>query len=152
MNPSSTGWPEFSTALCNTSDINSTYQSNHTLEDLGYQVPDRIRSYLYLNKMDAQCKGRCKILAGNCSMEPFAEMEVELLVHVLAWSASQALRLRAAFWALSARVSQSALFHFLRSEPFLFGRLHGIFKKKSAGMHCPMNCDVDGNAIKRRRC
>ena len=50
------GWAPFSTLLCDTSSVNETYLSNHTLLDLGLMhryLPTDLVSYLVLN---ARCK------------------------------------------------------------------------------------------------
>ena len=49
---SAEGWSVLSNVLCDTSSVNNTYLSNHTLEDVGRQssLPSDVQSYLEMNK------------------------------------------------------------------------------------------------------
>mmetsp|Transcript_40127 Transcript_40127/g.83971 ORF Transcript_40127/g.83971 Transcript_40127/m.83971 type:complete len:548 (-) Transcript_40127:159-1802(-) len=126
----STGWAAFSRLLCNASSINNTYLSNHTLLSFGYSLrhlpgADKVHLCLELNKRNEGCRSHKIILThfiGRFSMEPFAKMKVGLLVHVLAWISKLRVECRNG----SCCISQSALFHFFRSEPSLFGQLGKI--------------------------
>ncbi|EJK52701.1 hypothetical protein THAOC_27996, partial [Thalassiosira oceanica] len=45
------GWNAFSSILCDTASINATYNSNHTLQDLGYyRIPQDVKMMLDLNQ------------------------------------------------------------------------------------------------------
>ena len=86
------GWAHFSKLLCNTSSINKTYLSNHTLEDLGrdhWGIPDDVRSYLVLN-IDSEDKGHVavtKILQhhSHFNVQPFFEWEFKVLPLMISW-------------------------------------------------------------------
>jgi len=127
---SATGWAAFASLLCDSSSINNTYLSNHTLLSFGYSLrhlpgADKVHLCLELNKRNEGCRSHKIILThfiGRFSMEPFAKMKVGLLVHVLAWISKLRVECRNG----SCCISQSALFHFFRSEPSLFGQLGKI--------------------------
>eukprot|EP00579_Thalassiosira_antarctica_P016714 CAMPEP_0201946096 /NCGR_PEP_ID=MMETSP0903-20130614/54243_1 /ASSEMBLY_ACC=CAM_ASM_000552 /TAXON_ID=420261 /ORGANISM="Thalassiosira antarctica, Strain CCMP982" /LENGTH=701 /DNA_ID=CAMNT_0048489187 /DNA_START=199 /DNA_END=2303 /DNA_ORIENTATION=- len=155
-NPSITavGWAAFSGLLCNTSSLNCTYNSNHTLKNLGdfgpeSQLPHDLVHYLLLNEIDNQRKVHEKILmhhfAGDFSMEPFSEMKAELLVHVLACISNASARNNCA--------SHSALYQFLRSKPSLLGCSNEALTNKVAGVCRPAEDDGAANIdMKKRRC
>mmetsp|Transcript_21623 Transcript_21623/g.47013 ORF Transcript_21623/g.47013 Transcript_21623/m.47013 type:complete len:593 (-) Transcript_21623:183-1961(-) len=152
------GWAAFARLLCDTSSINNTYLSNHTLNSFGYsidQVPDtgKVGAYLKLNQSDRQCRAR-KILVthfrGRFSMEPFTNMKIELLVHVLAWfdKIGSGGRDTSAGYCL---ICQSAMFHFLRSEQSLFERWCGISALEDAVAHRFMRDDAYARVSKKMR-
>ena len=88
------GWGALSTILCNTSSIDATYQSNHTLEKMWgsdsdkQQVPNDLVSILQANSDgDKISVAREKIIrshfCGSFDMSPFSNMDLELLPYVL---------------------------------------------------------------------
>eukprot|EP00985_Skeletonema_marinoi_P026904 scaffold21290_cov156-Skeletonema_marinoi.AAC.5 len=88
----STGWLAFTTALCDTSSVNNTYLSNHTIcniciEDAGETTPRDISLYLLLNKEHPQYAARCKILMKHphLDMEPLLQWGLKFLPLAVAW-------------------------------------------------------------------
>mmetsp|Transcript_535 Transcript_535/g.868 ORF Transcript_535/g.868 Transcript_535/m.868 type:complete len:519 (+) Transcript_535:129-1685(+) len=89
------GWSAFSKLLCNTSSINSTYMSNHTLAQMCHQYdhsppPPYICKYLQLNarqNIDTAKIAKIKILLNHpdLDMEPFFQKQLKLLPHVMSW-------------------------------------------------------------------
>eukprot|EP00985_Skeletonema_marinoi_P003514 scaffold1505_cov146-Skeletonema_marinoi.AAC.28 len=88
----SAGWLAFSRALCDTSIVNSTYLSNHTIhsikdEDGGETIPRDISLYLQLNEEHPQHAARCKILMSHphLNMEPLLHWGLKFLPLAVAW-------------------------------------------------------------------
>ncbi|EJK78112.1 hypothetical protein THAOC_00004 [Thalassiosira oceanica] len=85
------GWNALSSILCDASSINATYNSNHTLQSLGYfcfQVPQDLRLMLYLNQGNGKSRvAASKILLSHChlDMSPLFGRELGLLPYVVAW-------------------------------------------------------------------
>ncbi|EJK55167.1 hypothetical protein THAOC_25128, partial [Thalassiosira oceanica] len=85
------GWNAFSPILCDTSSINATYNSNHTLQDLGYygiKIPQDIKMMLRLNRdMNKSRVAANKILQAHrhLDMRPLFGRELGLLPYVVAW-------------------------------------------------------------------
>eukprot|EP00984_Skeletonema_dohrnii_P027222 scaffold16716_cov146-Skeletonema_dohrnii-CCMP3373.AAC.13 len=83
----SAGWLAISRALCDTSSVNSTYLSNHSIRDIcdghwlgvviplfgGIKPPEHVFKYLKLNKEHPQYTAKCKILMSHrhLDMTPF---------------------------------------------------------------------------------
>ena len=91
-NPSITtiGWQSFSKTLCNTSTVNSTFLSNHTLNYLGANAitNETIEPLLELNARDDKKEvAVIKILQchDDFDMQPFFEWEFKVLPLVLSW-------------------------------------------------------------------
>ena len=92
-NITETGWNAFSPILCDTTSIDATYNSNHTLRVLGsWRVQpgtfQDVQTMLELNS--DQDKGRVaarKILQAHrhLDMRPLFSRELNLLPHVVAW-------------------------------------------------------------------
>ena len=85
------GWAHFSKLLCDTSSVNNTYLSNHTLEGLGATrlIPADVVSLLDLNR-DNGDKGQIamtKILQhhSHFNMQPFFEWELKVLPLMISW-------------------------------------------------------------------
>jgi len=85
------GWDAFSQVLCNTSSVNDTYLSNHTLRDLGVgelDLPANLSSLLELN-----CGADKKQVAirhilfhhTHLDMEPFLEWDLKVLPLAVSW-------------------------------------------------------------------
>ncbi|EJK44108.1 hypothetical protein THAOC_37382, partial [Thalassiosira oceanica] len=85
------GWNAFSSILCDTSSINATYNSNHTLQSLrgfGVQIPQDVRLMLDLNQgKDKSGVAASKILQAHrhLDMRPLFGRELGLLPYVVAW-------------------------------------------------------------------
>ena len=92
------GWAPFSKLLCDTSSVNDTYLSNHTLQYLGdehdldsedeHYEDSNICPYLQLNKReDKQQTATIKILGhySHFDMEPFFEWELKVLPLMMKW-------------------------------------------------------------------
>ncbi|EJK48926.1 hypothetical protein THAOC_32239, partial [Thalassiosira oceanica] len=85
------GWNAFSSILCDTSSINATYNSNHTLRSLGgygVQVPHDIKTLLELNHdYDKSRVAANKILQvhRHLDMRPLFGRELDMLPYVVAW-------------------------------------------------------------------
>ena len=91
------GWSSFTKALCDTSSVNNTYLSNHTLiefwngyiEVLDDLLPQNLARYLELNRRYSQHAARCKILMSHAhlDMAPLldCDWELKLLPSVINW-------------------------------------------------------------------
>ena len=83
------GWDAFSQVLCNTSSVNDTYLSNHTLRDLGeFDLPISPSSLLELNcGADKKQVAVQKILRhhAHLDMEPFLEWDLKVLPLAVSW-------------------------------------------------------------------
>ena len=91
------GWSSFTKALCDTSSVNNTYLSNHTLIEFwnGYievledLLPQNLARYLELNRSYPQHAARCKILMSHAhlDMTPLidCDWELKLLPEVINW-------------------------------------------------------------------
>ncbi len=88
------GWSAFSSVLCNTSTVNNTYLSNHTIlalwdEDLGDvdDIDEDVSLYLQLNKNYPQHAARCKILMNHThlNMSPLLQWELKCLPLAVDW-------------------------------------------------------------------
>lgn len=93
----SNGCAAFTKVLCNDSSIMDTYQSNHTLERLGYKshnLPEGLASLLELNKENSESHVRCiKILKTHFSgsdnnLMPLTAMKLNIVPHAIAWMAN----------------------------------------------------------------
>eukprot|EP00986_Skeletonema_menzelii_P004617 scaffold1588_cov133-Skeletonema_menzelii.AAC.2 len=101
------GWSAFSNVLCDTSTVNNTYLSNHTLQVLWdynyvpywdyfkeYEVYEEYKSsrrarvqYLKLNKYHPQHAARCKILMhhSHLDMAPLLQWDLKCLPLAIGW-------------------------------------------------------------------
>ena len=87
------GWAAFSRLLCNTSSVNDTYLSNHTLERIsevswGMRAPPSdIEDYLHLNKSYNQAAAISKIVDSHPDIDvtPLFEFNLKCLPLVVAW-------------------------------------------------------------------
>ena len=92
------GWKAFSPILCDTSSIETTYNSNHTLEDFGKSyissrlvLPEEVASLMRWN--ESQCKFmvvRRKIIEHHFmstedNFDIFLDMELQVLPYVISW-------------------------------------------------------------------
>jgi hypothetical protein len=122
------GWSAFSRLLCDTSTVNSTYQSNHTLTKIGdirnEGTPQYILDYLALNKSkltDASiCKRKILRSHPDLDMEPFFKLKMKFLPAVISWlQTSRPSRLGTESNKNSASRKLSALYKFVRGMPDL---------------------------------
>ena len=87
------GWTAFSRLLCDTSNVNSTFLSNHNLAEVGeraYRLLDTpldIVRYLQFNKFYNQAAAICKILHTHPDIDitPLFEFNLKCLPLVVAW-------------------------------------------------------------------
>eukprot|EP00577_Skeletonema_sp_RCC1716_P016094 CAMPEP_0113431064 /NCGR_PEP_ID=MMETSP0013_2-20120614/33370_1 /TAXON_ID=2843 ORGANISM="Skeletonema costatum, Strain 1716" /NCGR_SAMPLE_ID=MMETSP0013_2 /ASSEMBLY_ACC=CAM_ASM_000158 /LENGTH=537 /DNA_ID=CAMNT_0000320001 /DNA_START=16 /DNA_END=1631 /DNA_ORIENTATION=+ /assembly_acc=CAM_ASM_000158 len=88
------GWSAFSPVLCDTSSVNNTYLSNHTIQELWHcdafdfiDIDEDIVQYLRLNKAHPQYAARCKILMNHAhlDMTPLLQWELKCLPLAVGW-------------------------------------------------------------------
>ncbi|KAK1732316.1 leucine-rich repeat protein [Skeletonema marinoi] len=96
------GWSAFSAVLCDTSSVNNTYLSNHTIQELWYDcyvhdddededIPENIDEdivlYLQLNDEHPQYAARCKILMNHThlDMTPLLQWGLKCLPLAVGW-------------------------------------------------------------------
>eukprot|EP00984_Skeletonema_dohrnii_P009312 scaffold3549_cov110-Skeletonema_dohrnii-CCMP3373.AAC.14 len=85
------GWATFSRLLCDTSSVNNTYLSNHTLVEIGRfgnaGNPSAIVEYLTLNKLQNCDAAICKILKNHpdIDIEPLFQWNLKCLPLVVIW-------------------------------------------------------------------
>ncbi|EJK46410.1 hypothetical protein THAOC_34920, partial [Thalassiosira oceanica] len=124
------GWNAFSSILCDTSSINATYNSNHTLRSLGgYQIPQDVEMMLCLNKDKNKSRVAAnKILQAHrhLVMRPLFGMELGLLPYVVAWLDH--------FAKSRPDLKLSSIFEFVRAMPMkvtdgVVGKARGVKRK-----------------------
>eukprot|EP00984_Skeletonema_dohrnii_P011451 scaffold4580_cov73-Skeletonema_dohrnii-CCMP3373.AAC.2 len=85
------GWTAFSKLLCDTSSVNNTYLSNHTIEKIGgygvHAMPSDIVEYLTFNKLQKRAAVMCKILDSHpdIDIEPLFQWKLKCLPLVVRW-------------------------------------------------------------------
>ena len=81
------GWDAFSSLLCNTSSVNATFLSNHTLNELGCLTQNPLQPLLTLNKRVKKEVAMIKILQhhNEFDMTPFFEWEFKVLPLMINW-------------------------------------------------------------------
>ena len=88
------GWAAFSRLLCDTSSVNNTYLSNHTLTKIGlslrdsmFGTPRRIGKYLKLNQLQNKAAAICKILDSHPDIDvtPLFQWKMKCLPLVVDW-------------------------------------------------------------------
>ena len=119
------GWAHFSKLLCDTSSVNKTYLSNHTLSDLGtpHLVPAGTLFYLFLNR-SSENKGQIamsKILRhhSHFSVQPFFEWEFKVLPLVVDWL-EKAAACTNGFDEKISKMKLSCIYDFVREFPMLY--------------------------------
>ncbi len=122
------GWSAFSKLLCDTSTINNTYLSNHTLTKIGHRnedTPQFILDYLTMNKDRSDASiSKSKILRSHrdLDMEPFFEWKMKFLPVVIYWlqrARPSRLGIGTESNKKSASRKLSALYKFVRGMPDL---------------------------------
>ena len=149
-----TGWSAFARLLCDTSSINNTYLSNHTLEmctnnyrwntignrPLPVIAPPDVECYLALNRdMDHKHASMYKILLNHpdFDMKPLFQWQLKFLPLMVAWfktarSRRHKMRLDAFTSTDSLRLREiSAIFQFMRGLPLL--AVSGYLDQKMIG-------------------
>jgi len=119
------GWAPFSLLLCDTSSVNRTYTSNHTLQKFrGSSVDALVNTYLVLNKReDKQQVAMCKVLQSHShfDMEPFFEWEFKVLPLMVKWFTNAARQVVATTYEQKVnRLRLSATFDFIKEFPMLY--------------------------------
>ena len=120
------GWAHFSRLLCDTSSVNNTYLSNHTLSNLGtihQPLPNDLASYLDLNR-SSENKGQIamtKILQHHYhfNIQPFLKWEFKVLPLVIAWL-EKANACTFGFEEKLARMKLSMTYDFVKELPMLY--------------------------------
>ena len=119
------GWTSFSKLLCDTSSVNNTYLSNHTLWSLymSGNVSADVQSYLTLNA-SSRDKGRIamtKILQhhSHFDIQPFFEWEFKVLPLVIDWFAKAA-ACTTEFDEQISKMKLSCMYDFVREFPMLY--------------------------------
>eukprot|EP00984_Skeletonema_dohrnii_P026066 scaffold15321_cov83-Skeletonema_dohrnii-CCMP3373.AAC.4 len=89
------GWSVFSAVLCDTSTVNNTYLSNHTVQELwndyhaeeDFEIDEEIVLYLQLNQEHPQYAARCKILMNHTHLDmvPFLRWGLKCLPLAVGW-------------------------------------------------------------------
>ncbi len=139
------GWSAFSTLLCDTSSVNNTYLSNHTLEAIGcryslYGIPSSIQTNLELNRQNEYDVPICKILMShsNLDMTPFLQWKLKLLPFVVAWfERARRCRVYSGESVTSFKRREfSALYQFINGLPLLAASgASGFYKQMGAEAH-----------------
>jgi Ran GTPase-activating protein (RanGAP) involved in mRNA processing and transport len=132
----SVGWKAFSKLLCDTSSVNTTYLSNHSLVQLerwsnghtpGGIPPYDVKALLDSNKLPSKHVAIHKILKSHSDfdIEPFFEWKLKLLPHVVSWFERVRILVDEHSWISdeSAEVFQSrqlsAMYNFVRGMPLV---------------------------------
>lgn len=120
------GWSGFSKVLCDTSSINNTFHSNHTLECLASvepNMPADVRSLLELNRSsdDKKQVAMKKILKHHqhFDMQPFFEWDLKVLPTAMSWFE----RAQSIYENNEAGIDKqklSAMYQFIRAMPDVF--------------------------------
>ena len=139
------GWSAFSTLLCDTSSVNNTYLSNHTLEAIGcryslYGIPSSIQTYLTLNRQKQYNVPICKILMSHSDLDmtPFMQWKLKLLPFVVAWfERARSCRVYSGESITSfKRRELSALYQFINGLPLLAASgASGFYKQMGTEAH-----------------
>ena len=125
-----TGWDAFLSILCDTTSINATHGSNHTLEFLGggpednnYGVRQDVGFMLHLNhgkNKSLVAAEKILLVHGHLDMKPLFDRELDLLPYVVAWLEN--------FDESWLDVKLSSIFEFVRAMPM--GVVNGVSGKK----------------------
>ena len=120
------GWSGFSKTLCDTSSINNTFLSNHTLESLGVgstDLPSDAASSLALNRSseDKRQVAVKKILLyhQHFGMQPFFEWDLKVLPIAVDWF-ERALSIANEYQAQIGNHKLGAIYQFIRAMPEVF--------------------------------
>ena len=121
------GWAPFSKLMRDTSSVNNTYLSNHTLKSFGsfsyITVTGDVRSLLLLNRNEnKQLLAITKILQNHShfDMQPFFEWEFKVLPIMISWFTNATTRLHDSFEEKINKMKLSAVYDFIREFPMLY--------------------------------
>ena len=124
------GWTPFSKLLCDTSSVNKTYLSNHTLEDLGntryvrpQELPTDLAFSLELNS-SSEDKGQVAMIKimrhhSHFNVQPFLEWELKLLPLIICWL-EKATACTTEFDEQISKMKLSCMYDFVREFPMLY--------------------------------
>ena len=122
------GWQDFSNVLCNTTSVNKTFLSNHTLTELLVRAPPLLQPYLSLNyDSDKKEVATIKILQHHydVDMQPFFEWEFKCLPMVVGWlERASSIRMQRGFEPNIERRKLSCIYQFVRSMPDLYVEMY----------------------------
>ena len=130
------GWAPFLKLLCNTSSVNNTYMSNHTLQSISgilglpNAVPIEVERDLLLNE-ETPDKGKVAIIKilrnrSHFDMEPFFEWELKVLPIMVNWFTKASTCTDAAIWTNDEfeekinKMKLSIVYDFIREFPMLY--------------------------------
>eukprot|EP00986_Skeletonema_menzelii_P002086 scaffold571_cov76-Skeletonema_menzelii.AAC.3 len=136
----STGWDRFDTVLCDTTTINNTYLSNHTIELIGKhytnysesddQILESVRSCLYFHNSKPFQSNPKKITYlkifvhhENMRMDPLFEWKLKFFPIMVTWFANVG---KAWGGQVAQNTKLSCIFQFVRGMPFHFGNNSGL--------------------------
>ena len=131
------GWAALANVLCNKSSLESIYNSNHTLRNVGLgDVPRDLAVYLRMNENDNKHEvARQKILKyhfadGDEKVEEFVDMDMTVIPHAIAWIGRDS-------------TGHYLLYNVVRSLPTLFDSDAKAKAAKTAGSLGWGGCEVD---------
>jgi len=114
----------FSKLLCDTSSVNKTYMSNHTLEAIRVEgrLPDIAAASLKLNGSRGYKVAMIKITSyhSHFNMEPFFELEIKVLPLMVKWFTNAGVHCLAFDRNKVSRMKLSALYDFIKEFPMLY--------------------------------
>ncbi len=132
----SAGWDRFDTMMCDTTSINNTYLSNHTIELIGKhytnydesddQILASVRGLLFIHNTYPTKHIYLKILyhhGSNMRMDPLFEWKLKFLPLMVTWFANVG-----KVWGgpVANDTKLSCIFQFVRGMPFYFGNNSGL--------------------------
>ena len=133
------GWSSFSKVLCDTSSINNTFLSNHTLGDLAYNkispsnMPVDVRALLALNRSseDKRQVAMEKILKHHrhFDMQPFFEWDLKVLPIAIDWF-DQARSIENTDETVIDKQKLGAIYQFIHAMPEVFEPAPGVGDKR----------------------
>ena len=120
------GWSGFSKVLCDTSSVNNTYLSNHTLESLGVMTGNECGALLTLLALNRSSENKKhvalrKILKHHqhFDMKPFFEWELKVLPTAVSWF-ERARSLEDIYGRAIDKQKLSVIYQFIRAMPEVF--------------------------------
>ena len=130
------GWSSFSKILCDTSSVNNTFLSNHTLESLGVDavsLPSDVASSLDLNRSSEDKKEVAikKIIKHHrdFDMQPFFEWDLKVLPIAIKWF-ERARSIEDIDETVIGKNKLGAIYQFIRAMPEVFEPVPGAAGEK----------------------
>jgi len=120
------GWVHFSKLLCDTSTVNKTFMSNHTLQSIGCGrngFPGNLQALLALNRGDNKRQvAMSKILQhhSHFDVQPFFEWEFKVLPNMVNWFTKAAASTTDEYDEKVKKMKLSAVYDFIRGLPMLY--------------------------------